>query len=209
MKTYKALHWPKLRFSNQRMTKRLQMVGDPSSVFQYFWFTSPHHFEYIEYLSVTLGCFIQPTSYPFDSHECNITMYDPNVEIEFQELLPVLFQNNGKIIDDQKPIEIKNHALQFYITVKGIQPSIISRNGHSFSATGLSFQFRRQNLGALVSGYFVPTGLYSFATILSFAIPKEQVCTYLFVLCVCVCVYNSCWACNQKNVDFLVFFAFT
>ena len=175
MKTYKALHWPKLRFSNQRQSKRLQLVGDPSSVFQYFWFKAPHYFEYIEYITLTIGCFIQPNSYPFDSHQCNITMYDPNVDTSRQTLLPVLLQRYGKIIDYKDPIEILEHALQFHITVQGIEPYDISRNGYVFSATGLEFNFRRQNLGALITGYFIPTGFYSFATILSFTIPKEQV----------------------------------
>ena len=172
------LYWPRLKYEYQRKSQRLQLYGEPESYYQYFWYHPPHHFEYIEYLAVTVGCFLKPTSYPFDNHECNFTFYAPdngNHEIEF---LAVDLETESHKSEDRGDVRtILDHGLSFDITVETLKSFVIPFSGKMFSVAGILFKFHRQDIGTLITGYFVPTVLYSLASALAFTISKEQVST--------------------------------
>ena len=165
---YSDLFKPRLSFVNQRQNRRQDFYGDSGSSFQYFWHKSPHYFEYAEYHIVTVGC-VQPTeNFPFDSQKCQFQFYEP----ENSQVYIVLEQ---ALISGKSKVHIENHGLDFDITAESIETSIIKIEAYEYATAGVLFKFNKVNVWAIITGYFLPTGIYSVLSGLSFTIPREQV----------------------------------
>lgn len=141
-------------------------------MYQYFWYLPPHHFEYAEFHTLTIGCQLTPENFPFDSHTCPLTCFNPEKALRSLEFLPPLLENRkGEAL---KNLQIENHGLNFDITVKSVAAGVTEIRGYSYSTTGLLFMFRRNKVSTIITGYYLPSGMYSFLSGLSFSIPKEQ-----------------------------------
>ena len=167
---YSDLFKPILSFVNQRQNRRQDFYGDSGSTFQYFWHKSPHYFEYAEYHIVTVGC-VQPThNFPFDSQECYFQFYDPEKSQNFCKF-------DIAVISGKSEVQIKNHGLDFDIKAESIETNVIKIESYEYDTAGLLFKFKKVNVWAIITGYFLPTGIYSVLSGLSFTIPREQVNT--------------------------------
>ena len=208
----KDLFFPKLKFAFQRENKKLQLFGQFANHYQSFRFFPPHLLEYAEFLEVTVSCTLVPISYPFDHHECNLTFYDPHKVTRILTFSPVLLVD---IIDgvytSGKSMDKLHSALPFDIKAEIIQPfkfpSHPTNPDFINSITGISFKFKRNSLGALISGYFIPTLVYSLASLISFAIPKEQVpgrlALLLTLFLITINTYNSQDLPNDRGLSYI------
>ena len=170
---HSELFIPILSFLYQRQNHRQQFYGDFSSMYQYFWHLPPHHFEYAEFHTITIGCQLTPENFPFDSHSCPMTCFNPEKTLRSLEFLPALMENRKQ--KGLKKLQIENHGLNFDITVDSLPADITQVHGSSYSTAGLMFRFRRNKVSTLITGYYLPSGMYSLLAGLSFSIPKEQV----------------------------------
>ena len=173
--------------------------------YEYFWHLPPHYFEYAEYLSLTVGCNIKFTSYPFDSHQCELFFYAPDFDPHSLEFSTAELAKDEETAEN--PDVITYHALPFRITTESIYPFQFTISGYNYSNSGILLNFKRNNFGALLSGYFVPTGLYSFASVLSFAIAKEQVPGRLGMIVTLLLIstntYNALDAPSDRGVSYI------
>ena len=201
---YADLQRPQLKFWFQRDTKILQLYGQ-TPTYEYFWFHPPHYLEYAEFLALTVGCFVTPTAYPFDSHQCEVFFYTPDKSISRLYFLPPIMDRDGYA--NAQPNIVTYHGLPFDIQVESKTPFALVMNGYNYSNTGITFSFKRQTLGALMSGYFLPTGLYSLASILSFTIDKDQVAGRLGMIVTLFLIstntYNSVQAPDDRGVSYI------
>ena len=207
LEDYPDLLIPKLKFDLQRQKQIYQLFGDPFSKYTYFWFQPPHYFEYIEYLAVSVSCFIRPTAYPFDSHQCNLSFYAPDSPdfVRFRAAIPK--QDDTIQNQNETAFIVEHHGLHFVIAVESHEPYKRDMYGYTYEIAGLVFKFERHNLGALISGYFVPTALYSLASILSFTVPKDQVAGRLGMIVTLFLIstnsYNNLDAPEDRGVSYI------
>ena len=107
----------------------------------------------------------------------------------------------------ENPDVIVYHALPFWITAKPVAPFSFVMSGYNYSHTGIHLDFKRNNFGSLLSGFFAPTGLYSLASIMSFAIAKEQVPGRLGLIVTLLLIstnaYNALDAPNDRGVSYI------
>ena len=162
--------WPRITFENQRSNKKLDLFGDMESSYQYFWFLIPHWVEYAEFHSITVGCLMSSSHFPFDSHTCSLTFYAPDNSNSTLIFLPVIIEGSN-VVDGR----VNGHSLPFNVTIKTLEPYVVNLFGYNYNVAGLNFTFQRNNALALITGYFIPSGLYSLLSTLSFLVPKDQV----------------------------------
>ena len=73
------IYFPTLQIGNAKEITRTRKYGPQDD--DYFWFLYPHYFEYQQALKVVIYCTFDFTSFPFDSHVCDLnfgasTSYD-------------------------------------------------------------------------------------------------------------------------------------
>ena len=201
------LRWPKIKFVNQRQTKRLELFGDFKSKFQYFWYKPPHHLEYAEYHIVTVGCSFSSTSYPFDSLECPLEFFNPELTLGQMIFSQVILQVDKHLFNQSEDIQLPNNGLSFDISVKSLEPNKTRSLGYEYDTAGLLFKFRRNNAWTLITGYFGPTAIYSLLSSLSFVIKKSQIAGRMGMLVTLFLIstnsYNSVDAPEDRGVSFI------
>ena len=205
---HSELYWPKIKFINQRETKRLQLYGDEKSKFQYFWFKPPHYFEYAEYHVVTIGCNFNSNSYPFDHLECSVTFFNPELTDELFIWKPVSLSIKDQSLNQSKvEATIPKNGLPFDISVQALDSSKTSSLGYEYNTAGLLIKFKRNNAWTLITGYFGPTALYSLLSTLSFVIKKSQIAGRMGMLVTLFLIstnsYNSVDAPEDRGVSFI------
>ena len=93
------------------------------------------------------------------------------------------------------------------IQVSSQSPFTMVMNGYNYSVAGIIFGFKRANLGALMSGYFLPTGLYSIVSIVSFAIDKDQVAGRFGIIVTLFLIttntYNAIEAPDDRGISYI------
>ena len=202
---HSELFIPILSFLYQRQNHRQQFYGDFSSMYQYFWHLPPHHFEYAEFHTITIGCQLTPENFPFDSHTCPLTCFNPEKTLRSLEFLPPLLESRQG--DSLKSLQIEYHGLNFDITVKSVPAGVTEIRGYSYSTTGILFMFRRNKVSTIITGYYLPSGLYSLLSGLSFSIPKEQLAGRMGMMVTLSLIstnsYNSLEAPEDRGISFL------
>ena len=183
----------------------MTLIGQTKS-YEYYWFLPPHYFEFAEHLSLTVGCTtIKFNSYPFDNHQCEFVFYTPDSANPFLQFSSAIIAMDEKNLEN--PDVIVYHALPFWITAKPVAPFSFVMSGYNYSHTGIHLDFKRNNFGSLLSGFFAPTGLYSLASIMSFAIAKEQVPGRLGLIVTLLLIstnaYNALDAPNDRGVSYI------
>ena len=63
------IYFPTLQISGAKTIQRTRKYGPKDS--DYFWFQSPHNFEYQQELKATIYCSFDFQTYPFDTHYCD------------------------------------------------------------------------------------------------------------------------------------------
>ena len=194
-----------LTFVDQRSHYRQQFFGDFSFMYQYFWHNPPHTFEYAEYHTITLGCQLTPENYPFDSHECSMKFYNPERTTKTLLFLPSLLETQKEM--GLNKLRIDNHGLNFDVSVESLPTNEILIHGYAYSTAGLMFKFQRNKLWTIITGYYLPTGLYSMLSGLSFTIQREQLAGRMGMMVTLSLIstnsYNSLDAPEDRGISFL------
>ena len=136
------------------------------------------NFEYAEYLQVKLGCDFGFNKYPFDRHDCDLKFFCPSYDepmLQFKEI-HLYDRRTGEQVPKNESLHLKHGRIPFHAQVKTLvdtEPKTIV--DYSFSTSGIQFNFKRTDLALLMSGYFIPTGMFALFSLLSFLISIENV----------------------------------
>lgn len=162
--------WKPMYFlTNAAHVKNLESFGDESTVsFSYF---HPNTLMFSGVQFVTIFCNMDFDEFPFDKHVCMLKMRSwldiaENVILNDTFLIVENLQTSNKLDFDAKMRSLKSttqkpfHKYDLEYSLARFQIDI-SRNVHSLSK--------------LASGFYIPTGLFAFLSMISFTISLEQV----------------------------------
>ena len=82
----------------------------------------------------------------------------------------------GGEVQINESLDLQNGRIPFRAQVRKLleaEPKTIV--DYSFSTSGIQFSFKRTDLALLMSGYFIPTGMFALFSLLSFLISIENV----------------------------------
>ena len=136
------------------------------------------NFEYAEYLQVKLGCDFGFNKYPFDRHDCDLKFFCPSYDepmLQFKEI-HLYDRRTGGQVPKNESLDLKNERIPFHAQIRNLldtEPAKIV--DYSFATAGIQFNLERTDLALLMSGYFVPTGMFAVFSLLSFLISIENV----------------------------------
>ena len=132
---------------------------------------------YFEDFQLTISCDFNFSKFPFDLHECPLE-YGDNNEIEKVEMIsPIIDYGKSKNTKTNNPaIVIGDLTLPFEITVKSIKGFNETCYGrYNCSYAGILIKIKRTSLGQLWTGYFIPMGVFSLFSMISFLIKPDLV----------------------------------
>ena len=135
---------------------------------------------YFEEFQLTISCPFNFSKFPFDSHECRLE-YGNNRQIGKVKLISsIVNYANSETAPNNSKIVMGDLNLPFEITVESIQVFDDKCYGsYTCSYTGMVMKIKRTSLGQLWTGYFIPTGIFSLFSMISFLIKPEVVRNYL------------------------------
>ena len=178
LSSYNEIRRPSLMFLNAFDVQKISLFG--SDRFNYFWIYTENQtsFEYAEYLQVTLGCNFEFNNFPFDRHDCKMEFFCPSYDepmLEFKEI-HLEDSHTGVEVPMNESFDLLNERIPFHANVRILldtEPKTIG--GYSFSTAGIQFKFKRTKFELLMSGYFIPTGMFALFSLMSFLISIENV----------------------------------
>ncbi len=163
---------------------RLPMYGGKSS--KSYWLQAPHDLEYSEVVKVTLLCDLEFFNFPFDSHVCDFCFGDPNYEVDGLEFDDVLaFYGNRGTSYGQPSIFFESPRLTFEVAIEAMKSynrSRIALEDEIYSYAKIRLHLRRDSIGQLLAGFYIPTGIFAALSVLSFVISHEQVSKHCIAL---------------------------
>ncbi len=164
-------------FLNVFGTKKLPEFG--GTTITSYWIETPHRFEYSETMEVTISCDFDFSLFPFDHHTCDMDIGDPKYEIDtlLFKTIQVFYKDAGTKVGDP-PITIMRPRLPFVVELEAKESFVhtIAAVDEAYSYVGFKLNLTRSNLGQLLAGYYIPTGIFAALSTLSYSIPVEQVC---------------------------------
>ena len=132
---------------------------------------------YFEDFQLTISCKFDFSKFPFDSHKCPLEYGDNNELDKVEMISPIIDYGKSKNTKANNPvINIDDLTLPFEITVESLQPFNETCYGrYNCSYTGILMKIKRTSLGQLWTGYFVPMGIFSSFSMISFLIKPDLV----------------------------------
>ena len=180
------MFFPKLIFNNIKHIEKQLHYGKDA---EYHWFNIVEDyksdFEYYETLKITYYCNFHFFAYPFDHHNCNLTLGSKCLSTTFILLSePTISFEETNTTDGM--IKIKTENVPFDIKAKIIPPFNISYDGFSYAFVGISMNFQRNSLELLIGRFYGPTAIFAFLSTLSYNIAIEKVSIAKLILLCCV-----------------------
>ena len=111
------------------------------------WYNSPHdEFEYFQIIKLTIYCSFRFKSFPFESHQCDVTFFtiDDVVDDLLMEPSKVGF-NNKHVKHGQGLINLPESRLPFDISLESLEPFTINFDGYIHSSAGMRIHFVRND----------------------------------------------------------------
>ena len=68
----KEIYFPNLKFKNEKYVN-LKLKFSPKKDETYYWMKYPHQLDYRRNAKITIYCSFDFSTFPFDSHECNVS----------------------------------------------------------------------------------------------------------------------------------------
>ena len=68
----KEIYFPNLKFKNEKYV-HLKTKFSPNKDETYYWMKYPHQLDYRRNAKITIYCSFDFSTFPFDSHECNVS----------------------------------------------------------------------------------------------------------------------------------------
>ena len=168
------LYSPALKFQNVKFIGKTQQFN--ARVYSYYWFknlTDAMQIEFRDDYQAISFCRFDYSNFPFETLYCNVTFVCSSNDNEHVLLgLP-----NIRFVDDRKPmaeVHIQSN-LPYDITAKSIDPFNFEDQGLLYSATGIQFIMKRNDLGLLMLQFYCPMAVFAILSLLSFTIHIEAV----------------------------------
>ena len=192
----KIVFYPKFDFANL-MAKEKYEIGTGQPVLGYLGNhsdTSTYPIQsmaYFEKMQLTFYCPFHFESFPFDSHECNVTYTDyyhssdqlkfASAKVKYQDIQTVASDGpNGGII-------IKETPLPFEFELKSL--NTFDKNSKSY--TGMVINMKRKSSRVPLSGYYYPTTAFALLSMISFLINPDVVSILLYIFIAINIKYNQ------------------
>ena len=135
-------------------------------------------FEYAKFLQVKIGCKFAFEQFPFDKHVCDFKLFSPSYDkfsLNFEEVL-LYNSQTGQKVPNNETLALKTDRLSFKVSAKVLEnPKMIAVTGYEYNVQGIKLYLERSDITLLLSAYFIPTGLFTFFSLLSFLVPINQV----------------------------------
>ena len=87
----------------------------------------------------------------------------------------IVMNENTILKHGDSPLRLEQDRLPYDININVIDPLYILEDGYNFSYSGFDIYFKRNSIGVLSGGFFLPTGLFSVLSLVSFCIHYENV----------------------------------
>ena len=166
---YDLIRRPRLLFENAYQIETFPAVGDDG--FSYFWFYKfLESFEYAEYLKITLGCDMDFTKFPFDKHECEFNFFTPEFNYPISNFSSIIVYDtrSSNLVSQNQSIELLAKRTSFKAFLVNEQKFTFKAIvGYNYSLAGIKLTFQRSDISLLISGYFIPSGLFALFSIIS------------------------------------------
>ena len=168
------IFFPSLKFLNiKSIVKNKDMDARNSG---YYWFVKEDigiRAEYKNLYKITSYCDFNFISFPFENLKCDMIFRSSQSSSKWTSLLkPQLF--SGYINTDKNTVLV-NTSLPYEILAGKIDPFLMLIGGSNYSATGISFRMKRNDLGMLVSQFYGPTAIFTILSMLSYNIDVAMV----------------------------------
>ena len=164
-------------FVNSFEVNKVQMYG--TNFFNYFYFYKDDKiFQYAEFIQVKLGCGFAFQKFPFDYHECDFKFFSPNYDKYYLDFQQISLYNSqtGDIIQENETLFLTTDRLSFNISVTLLQDlEMMKVTGYDYNVQGFKLILSRSDIELLLSVFFIPTGLFTLFSLLSFLIPIKGV----------------------------------
>ena len=163
---------PKMSFQNVVYVEKVRGFGYEE--LHEYYITYPNKIQMIENLKVTFACNFKLNTYPFEKHSCDFSLHD---KIHTEESL--ILKPPALVFHENQYINIHNDSLLFLNTPKisfkvgvKVNPTklYLQYNSNRYSVSSINLQIRRNSLGLLIGGFYVPTGIFAVLSMASYVI---------------------------------------
>lgn len=144
-----------------------------------FWYNHPNKLlDYKEVLYITLSCNMNFEMFPYDSHTCFFHMRAWNGDFKKVKLeKPILYAENIKEDSMQNQVCMISTKLNFDVCIKA-EDSFVSMSqvwGLSLAHLRIILHRNKGSFNKVVIGFYIPTGIFAFLSLISFAIDPDMV----------------------------------
>lgn len=137
-------------------------------------------------IKVSMYCAFDFQRFPFDSQHCNFSYRLGDISSDYVKLEPPrLKYRDQHHVQGQPPLPLNQNWLPFDINFESKRTFNITKAGYetgfqeSLSTARMLIHFKRNSLGLLFGGFYLPTLLFSFLSLISFGIHPDTV-RYIF-----------------------------
>ena len=176
--------------------------------FNDFWHKEPCYKVFSMVIKGTFYCDFDFQFYPFDNHKCYLRFYNIRSSAQYLKFTPTqIYVNSSSTNLTETPLSIETYRLPYAITVESIPTGITLNEKWSYINSGIVFNIRRNDIGQLIGGFFGPTAIFTFISLVSFLIDPDVVPGRLGLLLTVFLIitnnYNSIKAPDDRGFSFI------
>ena len=141
-------------------------------------------------------CEMDFSSFPFDSHTClwKLRSYYENTKTEVLKISHIQNEKDSKLATKDEPIKDQTKLLPFEIEISPGEDGKSELVGGEYKSIAfVKFKFTRGSEGRkkLITGYYIPTGLFATLSLISFLIKPEIVPGRMGMLVILFLIYTN------------------
>ena len=176
--------------------------------FNELWHAEPHLKYFSEVIKETFYCDFDFQLYPFDNHKCYLRFFNIKTISKYLKLTPTkIYVNSSSTNLTEISLPRKTYRLPYAITVESVPTGITFNEKWNYSNSGIVFNIKRNDIGQLIGGFFGPTAIFTFISLVSFLIDPDVVPGRMgFLLTVFLIItnnYNSIKAPDDRGFSFI------
>ena len=174
----KHIWTPQIYFGKATDTIKSVSTGDEK--LSYLWFNSIDHYIIMaDILLVTISCGMDFEKFPYDSHNCQISLKNwLGRQDRLQLRKPKLFtrSENGTEIQ-QSEIKLEKDRLNFDFEFKVLEPTKFTAISEDYSMVQIEMNLTRSSKSRtkIFISFFVPTGIFTALSFISYFVPPDSV----------------------------------
>ena len=112
------------------------------------------------------------------SHLCDLKFFSPNYDEPMLKFDSVQLYDSlsGSEVRNNESLYLPSNRISFDAKVKSLsEPGIKISMSYQYATGGIQFSLERSDIKLLMSGFFVPTGMFALFSLMSFLISIENV----------------------------------